>query len=123
MVGLYGGKFNPLMGPLTRRPCPGKELAMNITYDRRTDTLSIVLASREVAESDEDKAGVILDYDAEGRVVGIEILEASKTMPGPRQRQPEGDHLTAPRLRSRGQRWVPGFTKASRAAWYQPGQP
>jgi uncharacterized protein YuzE len=56
---------------------------MNITYDRRTDTLSIVLASREVAESDEDKAGVILDHDAEGRVVGIEILEASKTMPDP----------------------------------------
>jgi uncharacterized protein YuzE len=53
---------------------------VNITYDRRTDTLSIVLASREVAESDEDKAGVILDYDAEGRVVGI---EASKTMPHP----------------------------------------
>lgn len=56
---------------------------MNITYDRRTDTLSIVLAAREVAESDEDKAGVILDYDAEGRLVGIEILDASKTMPDP----------------------------------------
>ncbi|MCU0895215.1 MAG: DUF2283 domain-containing protein [Rhodospirillales bacterium] len=56
---------------------------MNITYDRRTDTLSIVLAPREVAESDEDKAGVILDYDADGRLVGIEILDASKTMPDP----------------------------------------
>lgn len=56
---------------------------MNITYDRKTDTLSIVLASRAVAESDEDKAGVILDYDVEGRLVGIEILDASKTMPDP----------------------------------------
>ena len=37
---------------------------MNVTYDPHTDTLSIVLAPREVAESDEDKPGVILDYDA-----------------------------------------------------------
>ena len=56
---------------------------MNVTYDPDTDTLSIGLAPREVAESDEDKPGVILDYDAEGRLVGIEILDASKTMPDP----------------------------------------
>ncbi|HSO42955.1 MAG TPA: DUF2283 domain-containing protein [Rhodospirillales bacterium] len=56
---------------------------MNVTYDPHTDTLSIVLAPREVAESDEDKPGVILDYDAEGRLVGIEILDASKAMADP----------------------------------------
>jgi uncharacterized protein YuzE len=34
------------------------------TYDARTDTLSIVFkANVEIAESDEDKPGVILDYD------------------------------------------------------------
>jgi len=56
---------------------------VNVTYDPHTDTLSIELAVREVAESDEDKPGVILDYDAEGRLVGIEILDASKTVPDP----------------------------------------
>ncbi len=56
---------------------------MNVTYDPHTDTLSIVLAQRTVAESSEDKPGVILDYDAEGRLVGIEILDASKSMPDP----------------------------------------
>ena len=40
---------------------------MKATYDARTDTLSIILRSdAAVAESDEDKPGVILDYDEDG---------------------------------------------------------
>lgn len=56
---------------------------MNVTFDPHTDMLSIVLSPRAVAESDEDKPGVILDYDADGRLVGLEILNASMTMPDP----------------------------------------
>lgn len=57
---------------------------MRVTYDPRVDVLSIRLSSSPIEESDEDKPGVILDYDSNGNLVGIEILDASKRMENPR---------------------------------------
>ncbi len=52
---------------------------MKVTYDARTDTLSVILKDHvSVAESDEDKPGVILDYDETGDLVSFEILDASR---------------------------------------------
>ena len=52
---------------------------MKVSYDERTDTLSVVLkGAAEVVESDEDKPGVILDYDGNGDLVSLEILDASR---------------------------------------------
>ena len=51
---------------------------MKAIYDPKSDTLTIELKSGPVAESDELKPGVILDYDEEGNLVGIEVLDASK---------------------------------------------
>ena len=58
---------------------------MKVRYDPETDTLTLVLRSAPVHESDEDKPGVILDYDRDGNVVGIEILEASKRVDNPQR--------------------------------------
>ena len=52
---------------------------MKVAYDPRTDTLSVILREDvRVAESDEDKPGVILDYDGAGNLVSLEILDASR---------------------------------------------
>ena len=51
---------------------------MKVNYDREVDVLRIVLSNREIVESDESRPDVILDYDAEGNVVGMEVLNASK---------------------------------------------
>ncbi len=56
---------------------------MKVTYERETDTLTIVFANRPIEESDEDKPGVILDYDAEGKLVAMELLDASQQVDAP----------------------------------------
>ena len=57
---------------------------MKVTYDPEVDVLRILLNNEPIEESDTIKPGVIFDYDREGNVVGMEILNASKRMENPR---------------------------------------
>lgn len=51
---------------------------MRLNYYPETDSLYIDLSERTSAESQEISEGIILDYDAEGQLVGIDIDHASK---------------------------------------------
>lgn len=51
---------------------------MKVIYDAEVDILRILLSNQPVDESDEDKPGIIIDYDVHGNIVSMEILDASK---------------------------------------------
>ena len=51
---------------------------MKLTIDREADALYLDLDEAPAAESEEISPGVILDYNANGKVVGIEMLYLSK---------------------------------------------
>ena len=52
---------------------------MKVSYDHKTDTLTILLKEHvEGAVSDDGKPGAILDFDRAGDLVGLEILDASR---------------------------------------------
>jgi uncharacterized protein YuzE len=57
---------------------------MKITYDPEVDVLRIPFSNAPIEESDEDKPGIIIDYDKDGNVVGMQILDAFKRMDNPR---------------------------------------
>jgi uncharacterized protein YuzE len=52
----------------------------DITYDPEADAAYVSFSDAVVTDSAEVSPGVVLDYDGEGRVVGIELLGARKTL-------------------------------------------
>jgi uncharacterized protein YuzE len=67
--------------PLIFRFSETKEKVMRLKVDHKNDALYFRLDESAIVESEEIKPGVILDYDANDNVVGIEILGLSKRVP------------------------------------------
>jgi len=54
---------------------------MKISYDKESDAIYFTISeTTKVAESEEVRPGIVLDFDDNNRVVGVEILGASQRM-------------------------------------------
>jgi len=51
---------------------------MKFEFDPQADAVYLELTEAEVEDSREIQPGIIMDYDAEGQIVGIEVLSVSK---------------------------------------------
>lgn len=56
---------------------------MKVKYDQENEVLNIRLSNKPIEESDSEKAGIILDYESDKNIVGIEVLNASEKMEQP----------------------------------------
>ncbi|NOR47260.1 MAG: DUF2283 domain-containing protein [Methanosarcinaceae archaeon] len=53
---------------------------MKAIYDPETDTLTLILKDMAIAESDEIRDGLIIDYSKDNKIVSIEMLDASENI-------------------------------------------
>lgn len=56
---------------------------MKAIYDPETDTLTLILRDMAIAESDEIRDGLIIDYSKDNKIVSIEMLDASENVSEP----------------------------------------
>jgi uncharacterized protein YuzE len=54
---------------------------MKVTVDKEADALYMRLSDARIHDSEEVKPGVILDYDDQDNLVGVEILRVSERVP------------------------------------------
>ena len=57
---------------------------MKVIFDPETDTLSLIFREDKIAESDEVREGIIIDYNKDGKIVSMEILDASEQVSEPK---------------------------------------
>ena len=61
----------------------GEMKTMRMRVDHAADAVYLNLTDRPIKDSEEVADGIVVDYDEEGRFVGIEILDASKRTEDP----------------------------------------
>ena len=58
---------------------------MRVIFDPETDTLSLIFREDKIIESDEIREGIIIDYNKDGKIVSMEILDASDQVAEPQR--------------------------------------
>ena len=56
-------------------------MAIRLHYDSATDAAYLRSSENAVSESEEIAPGVVIDYDTDGRMVGMEVLNARRHLP------------------------------------------
>ena len=56
---------------------------MKVSFDRQANALYVRFSDDEIAETAEVRPGVMLDYAVAGRIVALEVLNASESLSGP----------------------------------------
>ncbi len=54
---------------------------MKVHFDQKSDALYFRLDDSRIVESEEVKPGIVLDFNEQNQVVGVEILNAGKRVP------------------------------------------
>ena len=54
---------------------------MRMRYDEKADALYLRLDDSKIIESEEVQPGIVLDFNAEKQVVGIEVLDVKRRVP------------------------------------------
>jgi uncharacterized protein YuzE len=57
---------------------------MKVTYDSLSDRVRILFSNAPIEHSAAETAGLTVDYDNKGHVVGLELAQASQRMQDPR---------------------------------------
>jgi uncharacterized protein YuzE len=60
---------------------------MKLHYDEKSDALYLRLDDSEIVESHEVEPGVVIDFNSENQVVGLEILRVKKRVPNANLKQ------------------------------------
>jgi uncharacterized protein YuzE len=60
---------------------------VKVHYDEKADAVYFRLDDSKIVDSSEVRPGIVLDYDAHDRIVGIEILRVKSSLPAANLRQ------------------------------------
>lgn len=75
---------------------------MKVTYNLQEDTLHILFRSAPIAETETQRPGLTLDYDQQGRIVGLQLADASEHISRPHALD-SVEHVTVPAGDTRGE--------------------